>query len=585
MNFQLSTIGHSFKGSMAYYLHDKRQDEAGPHPVTAERVGWTETRNLATDGAHTATRIMIATAQSADQLKAAAGVKNTGRKSTAGPVFAFSLAWHPDERDGLTREEMSAAADHALRTLGLDQLQAVLIEHRDTAHPHVHVIVNRVDPNTGKTAVIRKPDVVKLDQWADRYEQERGKIVSPNRAAKYDAIEQKRRQHPDPAARAAKIEEGKRQRAQEAEQRRKTAAPSSPAPAQAKPPTAAPARQQSEAAKLKERGDEQKRRHAAAWAALTAKNKARRDQVYSSFEPMVSAVYDRHKQLARPFWSQHFRQERTAAQAFNTRERDLFGVIANALTAAKQQMAAGTVPGRGLLSLTFANVLNAPARAAAFTAQQETRRGELARQLRAARDQEIAALKAARAAALDRERQAFAAERAHLIQTQAQETAAVRSAWREIYDRRGRAAPTRAQQDAAPIMEPQTVNKDFDKARGVKPANLSPHPTERRHVSTPAPAPAPAGIPTMPARQVQDVPRKPDPIMPTMTPRPLPAQDWTKAATPAGTDWAALTSKATTSTDAPKTDWAALHKPLTAEQAKAAAQKPETPTQGPKIKQ
>jgi hypothetical protein len=118
VNFQLAPIGHSFKGSMAYYLHDKRQEGDAQHPQTAERVAWTETRNLPTDGPQTAMRIMIATASQADELKAAAGIKSTGRKATAGPVFAFSLAWHPSESAALDRAEMTRAADHALQVLG-----------------------------------------------------------------------------------------------------------------------------------------------------------------------------------------------------------------------------------------------------------------------------------------------------------------------------------------------------------------------------------------------------------------------------------------------------------------------------------
>jgi hypothetical protein len=206
MNFQLSAIGHSFKGSMAYYLHDKRQDGDAQHLATAERVAWTETRNLATDDPHTATRIMIATAQSAAALKAAAGGSTTGRKATAGPVFAFALSWRADEVEGLDRAEMLRAADHALKVLKLDHLQAVIVAHHDRDHPHAHVIVNRVNPEDGKSAVIRRPDVERLNVWANRYEHENGKIVSPNRAAKYDEIRRKQEQHPDADKRRAFIE-------------------------------------------------------------------------------------------------------------------------------------------------------------------------------------------------------------------------------------------------------------------------------------------------------------------------------------------------------------------------------------------
>ena len=56
----IAKTGHSFNGAMSYYLHDKRQDGQDQHPQTAERVAWTETRNLATDDPERAKRIMIA---------------------------------------------------------------------------------------------------------------------------------------------------------------------------------------------------------------------------------------------------------------------------------------------------------------------------------------------------------------------------------------------------------------------------------------------------------------------------------------------------------------------------------------------
>ncbi len=37
-----------------------------------------------------------------------------------------------------------------LKDLGLQDHQAWMVAHRDTAHPHVHVMVNRVHPDTGK---------------------------------------------------------------------------------------------------------------------------------------------------------------------------------------------------------------------------------------------------------------------------------------------------------------------------------------------------------------------------------------------------------------------------------------------------
>ena len=61
--------GTSFKGALLYYLHDKER------ATTAERVGFVELINLATDDPHGAWREMMATAEAADELKRRAGVR------------------------------------------------------------------------------------------------------------------------------------------------------------------------------------------------------------------------------------------------------------------------------------------------------------------------------------------------------------------------------------------------------------------------------------------------------------------------------------------------------------------------------
>lgn len=79
------------------------------HRVSFARIiGTDETRNLASDDPETAWRIMAATSMNQDRLKAQAGIKNTGRKSPD-HVLHFSLAWHPDEKETLSQDEMRRA--------------------------------------------------------------------------------------------------------------------------------------------------------------------------------------------------------------------------------------------------------------------------------------------------------------------------------------------------------------------------------------------------------------------------------------------------------------------------------------------
>ena len=171
---RVAKSGASFKGAGLYYLHDKGA-------MTADRVAFTETVNLPTNNADRALAQMIDTSENADKLKRQAGIKG-GRKLQK-PVYAYSLAWHPTEAP--TKAEQVEAARETLAVLGLEKNQALIVAHTDTDHPHVHVIVNRVDPETGR-AVTMSHDRLKLSQWAEAYEKKRGTIFCDQRIANND---------------------------------------------------------------------------------------------------------------------------------------------------------------------------------------------------------------------------------------------------------------------------------------------------------------------------------------------------------------------------------------------------------------
>jgi hypothetical protein len=190
--------GSSFKGAALYYLHDKQSefDKAAGNPVlTEERVEWTGTLNLSTDDPEKAWRIMAATANSQRELNIAAGLKPS--KACTAPVYAYSLSWDPT--DQVDRAEMERAAKESLEVLGFSDRQVMLVAHNDTAHPHVHIIVNRVHPETGRSnhAVpkidlngVKYPprkhelgnDQLALSRWAEAYQNQRGQHdLTPNR--------------------------------------------------------------------------------------------------------------------------------------------------------------------------------------------------------------------------------------------------------------------------------------------------------------------------------------------------------------------------------------------------------------------
>jgi hypothetical protein len=185
--------GTSFKGAGLYYLHDKGA-------LTNERVAFTCTENLPTDDPDRALRYMAYTAMRQDELKAASGQARTGRK-LAYTVYTYSIAWAPDEAP--TQEEMLEAGRETLKVLGIDAHETLMVAHRDEPHPHLHLIVNRVHPETGLAAKLSK-DHLELSKWAEAYERRQGQIRCDqrviNNAARRRGQFVKDRRSVDPAA-------------------------------------------------------------------------------------------------------------------------------------------------------------------------------------------------------------------------------------------------------------------------------------------------------------------------------------------------------------------------------------------------
>lgn len=173
--------GSSFRGAGAYHLHDKANDNT-PRPRTSERVAWTATRNLANDDPALAIDEMWYSAESASQLKRMSGRRQSGNKCTE-PVKTVSLSWAPHQSP--TREQMEAAADSFLKAMGWQDHQALLICHVDTAHPHLHIILNRIHADTGMVLNDWR-DWQRSQRWADGYDREQGQILCHARADKYE---------------------------------------------------------------------------------------------------------------------------------------------------------------------------------------------------------------------------------------------------------------------------------------------------------------------------------------------------------------------------------------------------------------
>lgn len=420
--------GHSFKGAFAYYLHDKAP-EGEAKLSTADRVTWTDTRNLATHDPETAKRIMIATASQQDELKKAAGVKATGRKSKA-HVYAYSLAWHPDEAGTLTKGEMLKAADESLKALKADHLQAVIVCHADQDHPHLHVIINRVDPLNGIMHPF-KNDRLQLSDWANEYERRRGQILTPKREEK----RQQREQGPQRAEQGAGL----------AQELKKVTRP------------------KSEAAILKDLTDAQKVRHKHEWAAFSANGKAVKDQIYADFKRQASRAFERHKAANKAVWKQHFKAERAELRRFGGNESTFDGRLQNTFAAVERDWKAGRRD-KGLIALFLKFFFSPESRRESFQQQQNLSMMDMRKRLNTYLDKDLNEIRKQRTATLAGHHKIMTDARAALIEKQNAERAKTREAWRQVYERRGKDPHYKPRQ--APAERPADMRGTFASSSG-----------------------------------------------------------------------------------------------------------------------
>lgn len=402
MTPKVAATGTSFKGAAQYYLHDKRQAGEAER-LTNARVAWTETRNLVADDPEIAWRIMAATSKDQARIKAQAGVKATGAQS-AQHVYTYSLSWHPDEAGRLTREDMVRAADETLKVLGADKHQALIVAHRDTAHPHVHVILNRVSPDDGRLLSLRD-DRKKLSAWALAHERERGRIFCEERERRA-AREPKHAQAND----------------------------------NARP---APGSFAARAAELSRASAAMYERHRGEVRSLWKLEKERRAAIYGRADRAIQDAIGDNKFRFRPKWSALGKRHAAQNRAFARGEASVSGIINNAWQTmrARDRAGLGGLPGgvRGM----FQFMTDHKMRRAVLTGLQDRERAMLSAQQKADLDGAIRALKSGRVADLKAMKTEVEAQRAAQIVRQAQEKDQQRAAWRDLNKaRRASGAPS-----------------------------------------------------------------------------------------------------------------------------------------------
>jgi hypothetical protein len=134
--------GRGFKGLVSYLLRGEKGSKNNPN-----RVAWTDVRNMAVEDPHLVPALMRATA----------GLNRRCRS----PVYHFVISWRHDEHP--TEDIMRAVGDRTCDDLELSEYQRLYVAHADTRHQHLHIVVNRIHPETHK-AWNRRQDWVRIEQ-------------------------------------------------------------------------------------------------------------------------------------------------------------------------------------------------------------------------------------------------------------------------------------------------------------------------------------------------------------------------------------------------------------------------------------
>jgi len=177
--------GNGFTGCISYLATGERGNEP-------ERVAWSSSRNMGgidvQENYKLAARSMRATANLSSRCKT--------------PVMHLPISW-PKEDGKVSREQMEQVADRTIKDLKLEDHQVVIYCHNDTDHQHIHLVVNRVNPETGRAwstsrdwqrlnrslAVQEKElGLTQCDHWGVSKERDKERLVDRSRVDDFDDL-------------------------------------------------------------------------------------------------------------------------------------------------------------------------------------------------------------------------------------------------------------------------------------------------------------------------------------------------------------------------------------------------------------
>jgi hypothetical protein len=413
------TQGKSFKGLAAYLLQDENRE-------TAERVGWTQTINLADAPADQAWRLMLATANSANALKEASGIKK-GR-AVKNTVHHYSINFNPD--DEVTPEIMAKAVCESLAVYGMEDHQALAVEHTDKAHRHVHVMVNLIDPTNGMSAA--SPQLCddgkkrsklsnsqrKLSSWAQKFERENGleitegRLSNANKRSRGEKVESRRKKR-------NVYDRDKREKTTDRRQDFKK-------------------RQQNDrASKIQEHTTELKDKHRHEWQALKDSYAIEKEEIRLQMSPAMKEVSANAKEAYKPDWRTLFRHQQAERVAFHQQQKTAVGRIWYGAVSARQMVREGK--GFKALQAAFSSVMQRDI----LMMKQDNERADLSREIKSVINEAMTQVKEDFDRQFKDSRTRFMDDCDSLKDEQDQEWSEIRAEWKDYNNDRREAFDTR----------------------------------------------------------------------------------------------------------------------------------------------
>jgi len=170
-------VGKGVSGATRYVLGQGRDPKTGEviHAAAgdASRVDWISGQNFG---------FRIASAEDAELARRIMEFDALNQRSRTrqceNDCVHLALSWKPGENP--SRHEMEAAAQEALKALGMENAKAIFVAHNDEDYTHVHIIASKINPATGR-AYDLAGSYRTLSRWAQDYELAHGGILSPTR--------------------------------------------------------------------------------------------------------------------------------------------------------------------------------------------------------------------------------------------------------------------------------------------------------------------------------------------------------------------------------------------------------------------